>query len=130
MVCATQQGLERRSRRAIADEDDVQICLLVEVHSPFDGGNDPRAVVAKDTAAKQREKHAVVAMASRIDDRRTQSGIIGGLEYQLGKGSPQPRRMQGIGHGQGGTIRLGDQIRRVPERHLCLPLDPNAEHLA
>ena len=64
VVCAMQQGLDRGRRRAIADEDDVQIRLLVEVHGTVDSGNDPSGVVAKRAAAEEREKHAVVAMAS------------------------------------------------------------------
>ena len=99
-----QQGLERGGRRAIADEDDVQIRLLVEMHRPLDSGKDPRGVVAKRATAKERQKHAVVTMASRIDDRRTQRGLIRGLEHELGEGCPQMRRMRGIGHRQGRVL--------------------------
>ena len=80
-----QQRLERGRRCAIADENDVQLRLLVEVHGTVDSSNDPPGVVTKRAAAEERQKHAVVAMASCIHDRRTQRGLIGGLEREPGE---------------------------------------------
>ena len=38
--------------------------------------------------------------------------------------------MRGIGDGQSRAIDLGDQVRGAPERHLRLPLEPDAQQLA
>src|SRR5262249_44248793 len=90
VVGAVQQGRECGRRGAIAGGDDRQIRLLIEVHGPLNGGNDPRDVIAKRATAEERQEHAVVAMALCIHQCRTQRSLIGGLEHELGEGGPQP----------------------------------------
>ena len=66
--------------RAIADDCDIELYILVKGQGPLDSPNDPGRFVAERSATEQRKKQSVTSMVDRIQDRRTNGCLIGCLE--------------------------------------------------